>query len=1319
MDSDTGSYSRAAKFCLLFRLGNLIASARHKPIRPPDHDPSFTANIAVIIPTLEGSGEQLVNTLKSILRNEPRQIILSTIDENRQKAEFIATSMQNHKSKVEVTSIPRPKKSRQIAIAVKRVRTDIVILADGDVLWPPCLVPWILAPFKDPLMGGVATCQRVQAPNNPTISFQYVWWFLGALYLERRNFDCTATTYMDGGVPCLSGRTVAYRTEILQSCMEAFVNETWFDKSLNADDDNFLTRWTVTHGYKTYFQSHPNAEVLTTLEESPKFLKQCVRWSRSNWRSNLRSLFIDRAVWWTRGGIARLFSLPKPTTIAKAPFLCGAQSGSFRMMEAHFIQLSMLGRLIPQMHSFGTGAFDGPWSKYMHAQFWHRCLIVDPGNDALLNREMGFHCNWWLVLKGFRVCVIQLQLLCHEFFALGIIQSGFGCIIIDGQLGENVTGALTKQEPVLFSTQTAIDPAPVNPVLAILCQDSDKLLRMNVRSPLNPPDEGERKVIAAVASTEKISQPPSITQGQINFPHRRLPPQQARNGPPLSSKMRSVEFQRAIHMAMPLVKTSLGVVLIFKPETLNICEHTMILQYQTRMLQRRRGFLPTPTPVQITPAPATVSSTLFPDGWVPDPYVSPQLEDVLKFKTASLGVPHDPEPPETTIMIHHYDVEELPFEILTSEAARMYDVILTTEMRCLAEDANISCVGKLSENQWINLVKWHRSLIDHHYDLLICTQHPITNGEILAIPVKYNMPSRMLHQGIYALLKIMKARRPDSHDYMISFIYYAYGLLTLLIDMVPGLKNLWLECLGDLTSYMMCLEDTDSDERETWNEISSSWYHKALDENPGKGSLYHRLGNLSKPNMGGQLFCYSRSLMATKRYERSKSSVESAFNMALNSIQKQNVTPPDLPSWFVSSHAMLLRGGSIHKFIEYVNKYIALFDTEIEQRTFKFGESTICVGIPNIAAMLQYGEEDGTLTRMFIDSQKLSWEARLEHAEQYWLQLPSEPSQNTLKDGIPSDAATFSTPLEKLTYSTYLNFHTLSFVLQRARGENIFPYVHLSLAFILSLALIPESMAYVEGEIPWTKITIFLNMLSRESVSESRLESVNFPIPTETEFPQLPEDFLFRSQIWSQIVYPPDFFTNATMKDHSGGIDMPSTQSARNERCLWYGYRLASPQMDVPTSLCTSLLIAAMNDRIGDMEHSKLFEKNLGNALDRLSYEICDAGRDDSDITRLQDIYQTLEYSKSKVEDARILKECTMDKTEAVLKKLLTSNDVDVITKANESLMRLQAYRRECEKERQHVESDGSCSGEENDLAGNVPQGPKSNGSKDLQSSRI
>src|SRR5579859_5470733 len=88
-----------------------------------------------------------------------------------------------------------------------------------------------------------------------------IYGFLGALYLERRNFDCAATTHMDGGVPCMSGRTVAYRTHILQDeqFTGGFTDEKWWfgQYQLNADDDNFITRWMVSHGWETYMQYHP------------------------------------------------------------------------------------------------------------------------------------------------------------------------------------------------------------------------------------------------------------------------------------------------------------------------------------------------------------------------------------------------------------------------------------------------------------------------------------------------------------------------------------------------------------------------------------------------------------------------------------------------------------------------------------------------------------------------------------------------------------------------------------------------------------------------------------------------------------------------------------------------------------------------------------------------------------------------------------------------------------------------------------------------------------------------------------------------------
>ncbi|EEH04614.1 predicted protein [Histoplasma capsulatum G186AR] len=119
--------------------------------------------------------------------------------------------------------------------------------------------------------------------------------------------------------------------------------------------------------------------------------------------------------------------------------------------------------------------------------------------------------------------------------------------------------------------------------------------------------------------------------------------------------------------------------------------------------------------------------------------------------------------------------------------------------------------------------------------------------------------------------------------------------------------------------------------------------------------------------------------------------------------------------------------------------------------------------------------------------------------------------------------------------------------------------------------------------------------------------------------------------------------------------------------------------------------ITVMNNSIDEMKHLKWFEGCLENALDQLCSAICDG-----DITRVRAAYKMLEDAKIKIEDAIINKECTMDETEAVLQELLTSNDVNVTTKA-EIHECYQAYRSECEKEFQHIESHGSCSGEEND----------------------
>jgi cellulose synthase/poly-beta-1,6-N-acetylglucosamine synthase-like glycosyltransferase len=298
--------------CRLYRyvrfLVNCVSHWTFRPIPLPDNPTLGPGDVTIIIPTLDGDGDSLRQTIQSCLATEPFEILLVTIDANYGRLSKLVQSI--HSTRLRTFSVPRANKRRQMCCAIPEVSTKITIFADDDVIWPPTILSWVLAAFEKPEIGGVGTCQRLRRAERPN-----VWSFLGAIYLERRNFEISATTHLDGGISCLSGRTVAYRTHILQdpAFTYDFTHEYWREQyQLNTDDDNFITRWMLSHGWRTHVQYCKEAEVLTTLEDNPKFLKQCLRWSRSNWRSNLTSMFSERLIWrsvcrlWTRHHSTRL-----------------------------------------------------------------------------------------------------------------------------------------------------------------------------------------------------------------------------------------------------------------------------------------------------------------------------------------------------------------------------------------------------------------------------------------------------------------------------------------------------------------------------------------------------------------------------------------------------------------------------------------------------------------------------------------------------------------------------------------------------------------------------------------------------------------------------------------------------------------------------------------------------------------------------------------------------------------------------------------------------------------------------------------------------
>ena len=247
----------------------------------------------MVIATL-GTNSDFSRCIQSINASSPAAIIVVTPERNVERIKKLCKDFElGH---VQVLGAKKANKRLQMIQGLKAASTAITVFADDDVFWRPTFLTYILAAFEDPKVGaagGYTSPERTPDPN--------VWEFLGAAYLERWNFEIAATSHLDGGVSCLSGRTSVVRSSIVQdeAFLDEFANEKWLGgvSLVAADDDNCLTRWMVNHGWKIRIQCAKEAELTTTLEDDSAFLGQCVRWSRTTWRSNITSMFVERNIW--------------------------------------------------------------------------------------------------------------------------------------------------------------------------------------------------------------------------------------------------------------------------------------------------------------------------------------------------------------------------------------------------------------------------------------------------------------------------------------------------------------------------------------------------------------------------------------------------------------------------------------------------------------------------------------------------------------------------------------------------------------------------------------------------------------------------------------------------------------------------------------------------------------------------------------------------------------------------------------------------------------------------------------------------------------
>ena len=92
-----------------------------------------------------------------------------------------------------------------------------------------------------------------------------------------------------GAVVCVSGRTAAYRREIVLKVLPHLEDEFFLGKRCIAGDDGRLTWLVLASGYRTVYQSTAHALSMfpTTFRA---FCKQRVRWSRNSYRCYITSI---------------------------------------------------------------------------------------------------------------------------------------------------------------------------------------------------------------------------------------------------------------------------------------------------------------------------------------------------------------------------------------------------------------------------------------------------------------------------------------------------------------------------------------------------------------------------------------------------------------------------------------------------------------------------------------------------------------------------------------------------------------------------------------------------------------------------------------------------------------------------------------------------------------------------------------------------------------------------------------------------------------------------------------------------------------------
>ena len=229
-----------------------ICAGRYEPIQIGV--PTYYSSLSIVTPVYNEDPALFKKALESWEASYPDELI-AVIDHRDIPCIEVFKEFAADKHWAHLVITPSPGKRPALALGIKRAKSKIVALVDSDVIWSPAIKEKLLAPFRDPQIGGVGVKQNA-------IESRQVWQKIADMLWDQRNYlDWPSQAAMGKALTCLSGRTAVYRRHILLPLLDKFVNEIILDRQKESGEDKCLTRLVQKEGWRTYYQS--NVQIYT------------------------------------------------------------------------------------------------------------------------------------------------------------------------------------------------------------------------------------------------------------------------------------------------------------------------------------------------------------------------------------------------------------------------------------------------------------------------------------------------------------------------------------------------------------------------------------------------------------------------------------------------------------------------------------------------------------------------------------------------------------------------------------------------------------------------------------------------------------------------------------------------------------------------------------------------------------------------------------------------------------------------------------------------------------------------------------------------